>query len=163
MNTNTMLPLHRKVERALTQYLQAQQKKGLLAGLTIGEGHSAETPEIPWLSVYAQGPKPADDMPPETRIKSVEVVLHQKTHSDDEARAAADRRLRDLDVIFADPEPIRVALNIPRGGSPDLRQVKELYIYAIHEGDQPEEAEGNAWNDQHLLEVICQNWDPDVG
>jgi hypothetical protein len=161
MTPNERLPLHRKVERAITLYLQAQQTRGRLAGLTVAEGHTADEPRLPWLAVYARNPRPVEEMPPETRIKSVELVLHQKTHSDDEARADADRRLRELDEIFADPACIIEALNIPSVG-PDRRQVKELYIYAIHEGDQPEEAEGEAWNDQHVFEVICQDWDPDL-
>lgn len=162
MTENEALPLHRKIERAITLYLQDQQKRGLLGGMNISEGHSPTEPELPWLCVYANPPRPAEDMPPETRIKSVELVLHQKTHADDEARSAADRRLRQLDVIFCDPPGILAVLNQPTNGSADMRQVTELYLYAIHEGDQPEQAEQNHWNDQHVFEVIAQDWDPEI-
>lgn len=159
--TPKKLPLHRKIEKALVQYLHLTQKKDrVLKGITIEEGHSAKEPKIPWLAVYARNPKPADDMPPETRIKNVELVLHLKTHSDDEAREDGDARLEEIDAIFADFEKIIAFLNHPETG-PDMRQVKEVYVYAIHEGDQPEQAEDEVWNDQRVFEVIAQNWDPD--
>jgi len=165
MNPATDLPLHRKIEKAVTLWLQKKQRAGKLRGFTIQEGHTADEPEIPWLCVYCRNPRPADDMPAETRIKSAELVFHQKTHADDESRTVADSRLDELDELIPEstqacPSELHEFLNPPTSG-PDTRQVRELYVYGIHEGEQPEEAEKNHWNDQRIFEVICQNWDPD--
>lgn len=154
------LPLHRKIEKAITFYLQLRQKAGLLRGITISEGHTAEEPKIPWLSVYCSNPRPADDMPPETRIKQAELVLHLKTHADDEALEDADRRLEEIDAIFADVGKIIAWLDKPVTGADD-RPVQELHVYAIHEGEQPDTNEQNNWHNQRVFEVVAQGWDPE--
>ena len=155
------LPLQRKIEKAVTLLLQARQKAGnFLGGLNIVEGHTSEEPDMPWLSVYCADPKPAEDMPPETRIKEVRLTFHMKTQADDEALPDADGRLRELNDFFADPAAIIERLNPPASGA-DGRAVTELYIYAIFEADQPDSADHNNWHNQLHYDFTAQDWDPE--
>lgn len=150
-----------KLEQAFRLWAKSRQDQGgFLPGWHILRGHSAEKPEMPWLSIHASRPVPADDMPDETGVVTAELTFHFASHADDMSLEETQEALRQFDREMADREALILRLNAPESG-PDTREVRDLHVYAIHFVAAPDEPANNAWHFQRVFEVIGQDFDPD--
>jgi hypothetical protein len=157
---STSLPLSRKIEQAFTSYLLSAQASGQIdSSVYIFPGRSATEPPVPWLCVSCTDPRPAPDVPPQTLIKEADLVLHLRTHADDESLATADARLSEVTHALGDLTALMSVLNAPATGT-DTRPVQDIYFFEIFEGNQPDHPSENHWESQMIYNLTVQNGDP---
>lgn len=176
--------LHHKLENALQSWIQ-ENKGAMLEGVHIICSHATAEPPYPYLGIWCGRAQPHPDFPGQGRgfPQIVPIVLQFSlcpedalvareqdeeaipydaetgaVHAETIAKWAAE-----LDELLAgesgDYQVVRDALNIPETG-PDTRQVKNLYITAIHPGDFSSEMDGIQWDEAIALEIVAQNRDP---
>jgi hypothetical protein len=165
------LPLKRKLEKTILAFIKAAGSARLkaLSGL---EGHDNVEPELPYYVVYCGTVSPHEDLPAETGVKMATVVIHLKTEANDEARSAADSRLREIEDTALAPVNPNAAIsdenkmggafmafaNKPANGA-DTRAIIGLHIYDLFPSNDADSMDGSAWHDQIALSIVAQDFD----
>jgi hypothetical protein len=150
------LSLHRKVEKALTAYLQTI----ITSGITIYPGHDkASVVNIPHIIVYSEDCVPHPDMPTFTGIRIVTTRFQIRVDSEvANARTSLDGWRKTIEDTLGSVPTILAALNPPAQGQ-DNRTITDLYFYDIIAGTEPTEFDRADWVEDVVVGVVCQPLD----
>lgn len=157
------LSLHRKVEKALTAYLQTI----ITSGITIYSGHDkAAVVSIPHIIVYSEDCVPHPDMPTFTGIRIVNTRFQIRVDSEvASARTLLDGWRKIIEDTLGSVPTILAALNPPAQGQgqgqggQDNRTITDLYFYDIIAGTEPTEFDRADWVEDVVVGVVCQPLD----
>ena len=154
----SILTLARKVEKALTGYMQT----AIPSGLNIYPGHDkAATVTFPYLVCYADDTQPHPDMPTGTGIRVVTMRFEVRVDSEVAgARAALDGWRKTIEDELGSVPDILAALNAPTPPDEDTRTVTDIHIYDILAVNEPTEMDRADWVEQILIGVLAQPLDP---
>jgi hypothetical protein len=150
------LSLHRKVEKALTAYLQTI----ITTGITIYPGHDkASVVSVPHIIVYSEDCVPHPDMPTFTGIRIVTTRFQIRVDSEvASARTSLDTWRKTIEDTLGSVPTILAALNPPAQGQ-DNRTITDLYFYDIIAGTEPTEFDRADWVEDVVVGVVCQPLD----
>jgi hypothetical protein len=150
------LSLHRKVEKALTAYLQTI----ITTGITIYPGHDkASVVSVPHIIVYSEDCVPHPDMPTFTGIRIVTARFQIRVDSEvASARTSLDTWRKTIEDTLGSVPTILAALNPPAQGQ-DNRTITDLYFYDIIAGTEPTEFDRADWVEDVVVGVVCQPLD----
>jgi hypothetical protein len=150
------LTLNRKVEKALTAYLQTI----ITTGITIYPGHDkASVVSVPHIIVYSEDCVPHPDMPTFTGIRIVTARFQIRVDSEvASARTSLDTWRKTIEDTLGSVPTILAALNPPAQGQ-DNRTITDLYFYDIIAGTEPTEFDRADWVEDVVVGVVCQPLD----
>jgi len=144
------LSLSRKVEKALTLYMQSV----ITSGLNIYEGHEkAEIVEQPYLVCFAEDAVPHPDMPPSVGVRVVSMRFELRVDSEstnarqllDGWRMTTEDSLSDVSAI----SNFTQALNFDWEGYIP-------YVYDSLPNNEPTEFDKADWVEQFVVNIVCQ-------
>lgn len=166
-----MASLRRKLELALTGYLEANASTFDLTAAKIVSSSTTEEVEVPRLIVIVGSGEADGDLPQVQRFK-VTLKLETGASPGGSERASADTTsdklhnfvMKPLDDNAAWSDTNReggallLALNKPASG-PDNRTVKPLHIYDFSPSSDDGDLEPEGWVELLSYDVVCQPMD----
>lgn len=163
-------PLRRKIELAVTSYLQANAVTIGLTSAAIFHGASTEEPGGDWLCVSMGTLQPHPELP-QVKLGKLTIQYKSAATKDGSQRSGVDTILEKVDTFVTKPVDdssstgwtdgnkecgaLLVALNKPLVGS-DTRTVTPLHIYYVGPSEEANDCEEEGWVDQLTYDVIAQ-------
>ena len=151
------LTLARKVELALTGYMQA----AIPSGLNIYSGHDkAALAALPYLIVFAEDTQPHPDIPSYTGVRIVSVRFEVRVDSEVAgSRTSLDTWRKTIEDELGSVPDILAALNAPADPEDDTRTITDIHLYDILDTNQPTEMDRADWVEQIVVGVVAQPLD----
>ena len=162
--------LHHKLELAIVAWLEAN-RGDLFPGVNIVASHTNAQQTFPEMVVRCQRAQMHPDFDGCGRRfpMMVPTGFSVAVNSEDvESHGASiGQWIAALDELLQTPaedggaeySALIASLNPPASG-PETRPQKDLYVYAIHPGEDEDGVDGLVWGDMMGLEIIAQNGDP---
>ena len=144
------LSLSRKIEKALTLYIESI----ITTGLNIYEGHEkAESVEAPYLICFAEDSVPHPDMPTSTGVRVVTMRFELRVDSETtNARELLDGWREIVEDSFSDIAAISTFISTAEIDDSGFVP----HIYDTMPNNEPTEFERVDWVEQFMVMVVCQ-------